>query len=45
MNLTPVPDRTAEEIRVLVEDAAGRITDPIIAKDGSAASLQILVVS
>jgi|ERR1700722_7826686 len=30
MNLSRVPDRTAEEIRLLVEDAVGKIGDPII---------------
>jgi len=30
MNLSRVPDRTTEEIRLLVEDAVGKIRDPII---------------
>ena len=32
MNFTHVPDRTAAEIRILVEDATGNIADPITAK-------------
>jgi hypothetical protein len=30
MNLSRVPDRTAEEIRLLVENAVGKIGDSII---------------
>ncbi len=32
MNLSHVPQRTAEEIRLLVEDAVGKIDDSIIAE-------------